>query len=87
MSGTFLDQSGAVLSGLNLELKSGQNVFRNVRTDNLGQYDFGEIPAGEYKLRVKYADDAFCAPIVRCGKECVVDPRLKVNPKHNVVVY
>ena len=87
MSGTFLDQSGAVLSGLNLELRSGQNVFRKVRTDNLGKYDLGEIPAGEYRLKVKYGDNAFCAPKVRCSKECVVDSRLKVNPKHSVVVY
>ena len=86
LSGMLQDETGAPLSGLNLDLVSGRNMFRHIRTDKAGRYDFGEVPIGEYRLHVKY-DHAFCAPKVQCSKECMIDSRLKVNSKNSVTVY
>lgn len=86
MSGMAEDKSGAPLYGMEFELLSGKKVFRNVPTDNKGKYDFGEVPAGTYKLRVKHG--YFCSPQVHCGdQQCTIEQRLKINPKNTVTVY
>ncbi|MFZ0307829.1 MAG: carboxypeptidase-like regulatory domain-containing protein [Candidatus Sulfotelmatobacter sp.] len=88
LSGTFRDPGGAVVPGIEVHLLSGKNVVRRVRTDISGAYDFGEVPSGTYKIRVKYAPkDAFCAPEIRCvGEQCTIDSTLKPNPKNMVYV-
>ncbi len=88
LSGILQDPVGAVLPQIELELLSGKNLFRHLRTDNLGKYDFGEVPAGEYRIHVQVGSNAFCAPKVRCRREeCTVEQRLKVNSKDTVTVY
>ena len=88
LSGTFRDPSGAVIPGIEVHLLSGNNVVQHVRTDNLGAYDFGEVPSGTYKIRVQYAPkDAFCAPEILCAAEqCTINSTLKPNPKNMVYV-
>ena len=88
LSGAFRDPSGAVIPGIEVHLLSGKNVVQHVRTDNLGAYDFGKVPAGTYKIRVQYAPkDAFCAPEIRCAAEqCTINSTLKPNPKNTVYV-
>jgi hypothetical protein len=87
LSGTMQDPSGAVLPGIAVQLLSGKKVVRRLRTDNLGAYDFGEIPSGKYRIRVDYPGKAFCAPEVRCAAEgCSVNSTLKANPKNMVMV-
>ena len=88
LSGTFRDPSGAVLGGMKVRLLQGKRTVKRVRTDNLGAYDFGEIPSGTYTLRVQYApNDAFCAPEIRCeAGQCAIDSILKPNPKNMVLV-
>jgi len=86
--GVLQDPSGAELSGMQLDLLSGKNTVRHLRTDNFGKYDFGEAPAGKYRIRVQYGGDAFCAPKVLCQSEgCTFEQRLKVNSKDTVTVY
>ena len=88
LSGTFRDPSGALIPGIEVHLLSGNKVVRHVRTDNLGAYDFGEVPSGTYKIRVQYAPkDAFCAPEILCATEqCSINSTLKPNPKNMVYV-
>jgi len=85
LAGTLGDPNGAVLSGFNLELLSGKDVFRQLRTDNSGKYDFGEVPLGRYRVRIR-RDDVFCVPKVLCGPEKCTLPRLKLNSKKMVQV-
>jgi hypothetical protein len=69
-----------------LELLSGKSAFRHLRTNNLGKYDFGEVPAGEYRIQVR--SNTLCAPKVRCREEeCTVEQRVKVSSKDTVTVY
>ena len=87
LSGSFRDPSGAVLAGIKAQLLSGKKVVRDLRTDNLGRYDFGEVVPGKYKIRVEYGGNTFCAPRVRCkAGECRVNPTLEPNPKNSVLV-
>jgi hypothetical protein len=88
LSGVLLDPAGAVLQGVAIELRSGKTTFRRLKIDEAGRYDFGEVPAGEYRVRAEHGDHDFCAPKVKCGKEgCVLEPRLEINPKNTVTVY
>jgi hypothetical protein len=85
ISGVLQDQSGAPLSGLNLELLSGRDVVQHIRTDNSGKYDFREIPVGEYRLHIVHGDSDFCAPRVKCSEQaCSIEPQLKVNHKNMI---
>ena len=87
LSGTFVDPGGAVLSSIKVQLLSGKKVVRDVRTDNLGSYDFGEVAPGRYTLRVEYSSKAFCAPKIRCShSDCRIDSTLQLNPKSFVLV-
>jgi hypothetical protein len=87
LAGALEDPTGAVWSGIELELRSGKRVVRALRTDNLGRYDFGEVAPGKYRVRVHYGDNALCAPKVRCGADkCSLEPKVTVNPKGMVMV-
>jgi len=87
LAGVLEDPVGAVLPGIELELRSAKKVVRHLRTDNLGRYDFGEVNPGKYRIHVHYGDNALCAPKVRCGADkCSLDPRVTVNPKGMVMV-
>jgi hypothetical protein len=54
LSGTILDESGAVLPGATLTL-SNQNtgITRTVSSNASGRYSFASVPAGTYSLRVE----------------------------------
>jgi hypothetical protein len=85
LSGSLQDPSGAVVPGIKLQLLSGKKVVRDLRTDNLGRYDFGEVAPGKYKIRVE--GKTLCAPRVRCkAGECRVNPILEPNPKSYITV-
>jgi hypothetical protein len=75
LAGVFEDPAGAVMSGVELELLSGKNFIRRLRTDNQGKYDFGRIPSGKYRVHVQSGGNALCAPKVKCGAEgCTLNP-------------
>jgi hypothetical protein len=87
LAGVLQDPAGAPLPGIEIELLSGKNVIQHLRTNNQGAYDFGEVPAGKYRIRVQYGGSPFCAPKVQCGREgCSLKPRLRLNPKNTVTV-
>jgi carboxypeptidase family protein len=90
LSGLFDDPTGAILSGVKVQLTSEKKVHvlseervnRALSTDNSGRYDFGEVPPGNYRLRVEYSGGLFCAPDIRCiAGTCTIDSTLKPNPK------
>lgn len=86
-SGVLQDPYGAPLSGMELELLSGRKMLYHVRADNQGKYNFGEVRAGKYRLRVRHAGNPFCAPAVQCGdRGCSFDPKLLINPKNAIVI-
>src|SRR6266700_5083359 len=77
-NGALKDPSGAVISGLQIELLAGKKVFRKLRTSNQGTFDFEEIPSGRYRIRVRHR--GFCAPEVECGTGgCTVKPYLRIE--------
>ncbi len=83
-----MDASRATLPGIRIQLLSGKKVIRDIRSNNEGTYDLGEVPEGKYKIRVEYGDHAFCAPRVQCSsKECKIQPELAINPKNTVTVH
>ncbi len=88
IAGVLQDPAGAVLQGVTIELRSGKTTFRRLKINEAGRYDFGEVPAGEYRVLVQHGDHDFCAPKVKCGREgCILEPRVGINPKNTVVVY
>jgi hypothetical protein len=88
LAGVLEDPVGAALSGIELELLSAGKLVRHLRTDNQGRYDFGEVPAGKYRIHVQYGKSAFCAPEIQCGTDgCSLSPKLTPNPKNTVTVY
>ena len=88
LAGVFEDPAGATLPGMELELLAEGKIVWHLRTNNDGMYDFGELPSGQYRLRVQYGGNAFCAPKVQCGADgCSINRRLTPNPKNMVTVY
>ena len=87
LAGALEDPAGAVLSGIELELLSEGKLVRHLRTDNDGRYDFGEVPAGKYRIHIRYGENALCAPKIQCGTNgCSPNPKLTPNPKNMVRV-
>lgn len=87
LSGVLRDPQGLILPGIELELLSGGKRVQKLRTDNRGAFNFGQVSAGRYKIRIK-ASGVFCAPKVLCGKQgCQVDSTVSINSKNAVTVY
>jgi hypothetical protein len=81
-----VDTSRSALPGIGVQFLSGKKVIRDIRTDNEGDYDLGEVPPGTYRIRISY-HHAFCAPRIQCSsKECKIHPELAINPKNIVIV-
>jgi hypothetical protein len=79
LSGVLQDPSGAPLGGHKMELLKWKKSIRRVRTGKTGAYDFGEIPPGKYRIRLRHAG-GFCAPYVECGADrCTPRPRVKLK--------
>jgi hypothetical protein len=80
LRGTLQDPQGLALSGTRIELLAGKLVVQSRKTDRLGEYDFGEVSSGRY--RVKVHAFAFCAPEVVCKADgCSLRSKLKLNPQ------
>jgi hypothetical protein len=87
LAGVLEDPLGAALSGIELGLLSPGKVVQYISTDNQGRYDFGEVPAGRYKIHVKNGAGVLCAPKIKCGTNgCSLNPKLTLNPKNMVQV-
>jgi hypothetical protein len=80
MAGILVDPVGEPVFGWGLELLSRKGVVQKLTTDKRGAYDFGEIPAGKYRIRM--TSYGFCAPKVNCHDgHCAVEPKLRLKDK------
>ncbi len=79
LNGVLQDRQGARIAKLGLQLVRGDTLIKEVTTSDVGEYDFGLIEAGEYRLRLTMADGPWCAPVVKCRRgSCAVRPRVDV---------
>ena len=86
-AGVIQDPHGAGLPGIDMELLDGKKVLQHQQTDSQGKYHFEAITPGTYRIHVRTAGGAFCAPVVNCGAQgCSADPRLALNPKLKPVI-
>src|SRR5580693_9341622 len=89
LSGTVTDQSGAVISGASVTVKSVETgASRTAATEADGRFLFPSLPVGEYEIR---ATKANFTEAVRTGvqlvvnQNAVVDMSLKVGPSSQQV--
>ena len=88
LAGVLLDPNMTPLPGLGIQLLSGKKIVQELRTNNKGEYDLGQVLPGKYRLRIHYGEGQFCAPEVQCGtKRCILDPKLTINPKNLITVH
>lgn len=79
------DAAGATLGGYKVELLTGRKVRQRVTTTNDGSFSLGPLVPGEYRLRIRYSGDPFCAPKVTCNSAgCSIQSELKLNPNNTV---
>jgi hypothetical protein len=87
LSGVLEDPTGATLSGIELQLLSRNEVIRRLRTSNQGEYDFGEVAPGKYRIRLEYGGNPLCAPEIKCrAGHCSIAHKVRINSKSLVKV-
>src|SRR5580693_1966101 len=89
LSGTVTDQSGAVISGANVTVKSVETgASRTAVTETDGRFLFPSLPVGEYEIRAAKAN---FTEAVRTGvqlvvnQNAIVDMSLQVGPSSQQV--
>src|SRR5271165_5242954 len=89
LSGTVFDQSGAVVSGASVAVKSVETgAVRNVTTDNAGVYQAIALPVGDYQIRVSksgFADSVREGVHLVVGQDATVDLKLGVGQLNQTV--
>ena len=75
LKGTLQDQTEAIIADTEIQLlDSHKKLVKSVKTDAKGQYDFGTLAPGEYKVRLK-SEQWNSKPTVGCtGDVCVIAP-------------
>ena len=68
---------------IKLELLARRSSLRTVIANNKGEYSFGKLPAGRYRISLGQQNvDVFCAPKIKCNEVgCSIDAKLNLNPK------
>jgi hypothetical protein len=83
LSGTVTDQSGAVVSGAVVTVKSsGTGATRTTATDEAGRYQVFSLPVGQYEIRVKkqgFSEEVRTGIHLVVGQDATVDLTLKVG--------
>ena len=89
IAGVLKDQSGAMVPGVRIELRSlAQRFNRSAETDQQGRFVFGEIPAGRYQVTVTVSgfDIAVLHDLtVTAGAETTANVVLKIAPAKTFV--
>ena len=87
LAGTLKDSLDAPLAGFQLDLLKNGQIALAQTTDNDGAYDFGDVPTGKYRIRLRRGL-GFCAPSVKCTADgCKINPVLKLGPQTTVVTH
>lgn len=77
LSGFLTDPAHARIANLSLDLLSRNPIVSSATTNEKGEYAFGEVAPGKYRIRVNHA--FFRAPRVNCTNGiCTVEPVLYV---------
>ena len=86
-AGVLKDPNGVTLPGFGLELLSGTKIIQDARTTKEGNFEFGKIAPGKYRLHIVSAGDPFCAPPVQCGtRGCSSGWQVRLNPKKSITI-
>src|SRR5262245_15464210 len=86
--GVVRDQSDAVISGAKITVSSKAGIERTFSTKSDGEYQVGNLPPGEYEIRVAVTGfKAGLAPVtVQVGENVSVDFKLEVGEASETVV-
>src|SRR5262249_52486119 len=86
--GVIRDQSDAVISGAKVTISSKAGVTRAFSTKSDGEYQAGNLPPGEYEVRVAVTGfKAGLAPVtVQVGENVTIDFKLEVGQASETVV-
>lgn len=78
LAGTLVDPAGVPIPGFGIQLLSSNRIVRKPTTNRDGEYDFGKVVMGRYRIRL--TSIGFCAPDVTCDRDhCVVTPKLRLK--------
>src|SRR6266516_4129183 len=81
--GTVSDPTGAVVPGANIMLENmGTAAVRNTITDNIGGYQFPQVPPGTYRIR---AEKSGFKSVARANLELLVNTPMTLNLKFEEV--
>jgi len=89
VSGTLMDQSGALVTGVSVTLTQiGTNAVLTANTDSAGRYIFPVVTPGTYSL--KFSKQGFRTRVVNklvveVAKSSTVDERLEVGTQSDIV--
>ena len=83
LSGTVTDQTGAVVQGANVTVKSvDTGATRETNTDALGHYLFSSLPAGQYEVhagKTGFSQEIRTGVNLVVGQSAAVDTSLRVG--------
>ena len=93
VTGTVTDETGAVLPGVEVTLKSADGKIRITTTDNQGRYVFVAVPPGS-NYRLRFSQPGFRAierPNISVGlsplltrSDCVFAPTIRRGPAYSL---
>jgi hypothetical protein len=77
LKGILFDLAEARIAGLRLQLRSGNKTVKEITTGEVGEYDFGEIAPGKYRIRM--INTHWCPIEVVCSNDiCSIKPHVKI---------
>ena len=89
LTGTVFDQSGGIVSGASVSVKSvDTGAVRNVTTDSAGVYQVIALPVGDYQIRASksgFADSVREGVHLVVGQDATVDLKLGVGQRNEAV--
>jgi hypothetical protein len=89
VSGTVMDQSGAVVSGASVTVKNADTgALRSALTDSVGRYRFSSLPVGEYEIQAakpQFTNVVRTGVHLAVGQSATVDLELHVGPSSQQV--
>lgn len=87
MAGVLEDPLLLPLPGFKLQLTGGRVIKATAVTNNGGEYSFGEVLPGRYRIHIRSSGDPFCAPRAECKETgCFIQHTVKLNPKNETVL-